>query len=289
MKYYEVRFTISCSPDVLPTARDVLAALSADAGFESFEDTDSGLTGYAQQALFDEALLRQVLSTFPLPSCQVAYTLSEAEDRDWNEVWEHEGFAPIIVGSQCIIHDGRHLEDADPARFRYAVEIDARLAFGTGTHETTRLMLSFLLDMDLTNRRVLDCGTGTGILAIAALKMGARDATGYDIDEWSADNARHNAVINGIDSRFTSLLGDATLLDGQPEGAFHIVMANINRNILLSDLPRFRRVLAPGGRLLLSGFYSDDIPLLQSRATTLGLTIVEERTDNRWAAIALEV
>ena len=132
--------------------------------------------------------------------------------------------------------------------------------------------------------RVLDCGTGTGILSICALKLGATEAVGYDIDEWSVDNARHNAVINGVDDRFTSLLGDATILN-KVEGTFDLVMANINRNILLNDLPLFRQKMAPGAVLILSGFYTADSPLLIDKAATLGLALRQQQADNDWACL----
>ena len=205
MKYFEAEFTISpYSSD----ASDMLAALAGEAGFETFEETDTGLKGYVQQSLFSEEALRDVLNDFPFEGVTITYAIREAEDRDWNEQWEQEGFEPITIKDHLVIHDGRHLPEGS---FPVAIEIDAKLAFGTGTHETTRMICATLLDSDLHNKRILDCGTGTGILSICALKLGAREAIGYDIDEWSADNARHNAVINRVDDRFQSLLGDATI------------------------------------------------------------------------------
>ena len=286
MKYFEVNFKIDASSELMQDARDVLSALAGEAGFETFEETAEGVKGYVQQALFNKPLLHQLIREFPLPSCNVTFTVSEAEDKDWNEQWEQEGFEPIVVSGErlevsggrlehtLIIHDGRHL--LDPLLITYnaslitSIEIDAHLAFGTGTHETTRMMVKQLLDTPLDGTRVLDCGTGTGILAIAALKLGACEAVGYDIDEWSADNARHNAVINQVDSHFTSLLGDATLLK-EVDGFFDVVLANINRNILLADMEAFVSKMAPHSTLLLSGFYQQDVPMLEAKALTLGL------------------
>ena len=324
MKYYEVTFTIKPATD---DARDIVAALAGEAAFETFEETTDGLKGYVQQQLFDDTLLRQTLDACPLPDLSVSYTVSEAEDRDWNEQWEQEGFEPILVEGgglmveggrsmveggrwmvdgemrpSILIHDGRHLANLERLDHleRLEIEIDTHLAFGTGTHETTRLMCAALLDLFSTHHspstihpspstiphppRVLDCGTGTGILAITALKLGAGEAVGYDIDEWSADNARHNAVINRVDDRFTSLLGDATILN-KVEGVFDIVTANINRNILLADMPAFVAKMAPQATLLLSGFYTDDIPLLVAKAEELGLQLVAQREDNTWACL----
>ncbi len=288
MKYFEVAFTLSpYSTD----ACDVLAALAGEVGFETFMETEDGLTGYVQQALFNEQTLKETIEDFPFDGISINYNVREAEDKDWNEQWEQEGFEPIEVrrkmedGRGIIIHDGRHLPvnitDQD-----ITIEIDAKLAFGTGTHETTRMICSTLLDLfgNLSPLKVLDCGTGTGILAICALKLGASEAIGYDIDEWSADNARHNAVINRVDDRFTSLLGDANILK-EVEGSFDLVMANINRNILLADMPMMHEKMAPGAQLILSGFYTADIPMLTEKAQSLGMKLVAQEEDNDWACV----
>ena len=290
MKYFEVAFTLSpYSTD----ACDVLAALAGEVGFETFMETEDGLTGYVQQALFNEQTLKETIEDFPFDGISINYNVREAEDKDWNEQWEQEGFEPIEVrrkmedGRGIIIHDGRHLpvniSDQD-----ITIEIDAKLAFGTGTHETTRMICSTLLDLfgNLSPLKVLDCGTGTGILAICALKLGASEAVGYDIDEWSADNARHNAVINRVDDRFTSLLGDVNILK-VVEGSFDLVMANINRNILLADMPMMHEKMAPGAQLILSGFYTADIPMLTEKAQSLGMKLVAQEEDNDWACVVL--
>ena len=290
MKYFEVAFTLSpYSAD----ACDVLAASAGEVGFETFMETEDGLTGYVQQALFNEQTLKETIEDFPFDGISINYIVREAEDKDWNEQWEQEGFEPIEVrrkmedGRGIIIHDGRHLPvnitDQD-----ITIEIDAKLAFGTGTHETTRMICSTLLDLfgNLSPLKVLDCGTGTGILAICALKLGASEAVGYDIDEWSADNARHNAVINRVDDRFTSLLGDVNILK-EVEGSFDLVMANINRNILLADMPMMHEKMAPGAQLILSGFYTADIPMLTEKAQSLGMKLVAQEEDNDWACVVL--
>ena len=280
MKYFEVKFTLSpYSTD----ASDVLSAMAGEAGFESFEETADGLLGYVQQSLFSEDTLQEVLSDFPFESITVTYDIREAEDRDWNEQWENEGFEPIILPG-LIIHDGRHLPDnLSILNSKFLIEIDAKLAFGTGTHETTRMICAELMQLQSVARG-LDCGTGTGILSICALKLGATEAVGYDIDEWSVDNARHNAVINRVDDRFTSLLGDATILN-KVEGTFDLVLANINRNILLADMPAMRERMSPGATLILSGFYTADSPLLIEKAATLGLTLTKQKEDHDWACL----
>ena len=289
MKYYEVNFTLS---PVNSDACDLLAALAGEAGFETFEETEEGLTGYVQQQLFDSAQLDLLLQSFPFPDVTVSYNVGEAEDRDWNEQWEQEGFDPIVVDNRLVIHDGRHLPEEwsmvngqwSMVNGQWSIEIDARLAFGTGTHETTRMVCSTLLTLPLDGKRVLDCGCGTGILGIVAMKLGASACTAYDIDEWSVDNTRHNAVINQVD--ITPLLGDATILN-KVEGKFGLVMANINRNILLNDLPTFRSKMADGAQLILSGFYTADIPLLVDKAEECGLRLVSQLEENGWACLLL--
>ena len=294
MKYFEVEFTISpYSAD----AADLLASLAGEAGFETFEETAAGLKGYVQQSLFAENVLKECIADFPFDGTSIIYNVREAEDRDWNEQWEQEGFEPIIVRSEesevrseITIHDGRHLPDTQS---EISIEIDAKLAFGTGTHETTRMicaqLISFLsphstLLENSGSARVLDCGTGTGILAIASLKLGAREAIGYDIDEWSVDNARHNAVINRVDSRFTSLLGDSSVIS-TIDGEFDLVLANINRNILLADMSRFVSKMHKGSVLILSGFYTADCPLLIEKAQSLGLSVISQNQDHDWACL----
>ena len=277
MRYFEVEFTISpYSVD----ASDILAAMAGEAGFETFEETETGLKGYVQQSVFDVAVLQTALEDFPFEGTNISYKIREAEDRDWNEQWEQEGFEPIIISDNLMIHDGRHLPDSMPD---IAIEIDAKLAFGTGTHETTRMICSTLLELQ-PKGRVLDCGTGTGILSICALKLGAQEAVGYDIDEWSVDNARHNAVINQVDDRFASVLGDASILN-KVEGSFDLVMANINRNILLNDMPQFVAKMNTGATLILSGFYTDDCQILIDKAQSLGLNLQQQKEDQQWACL----
>ena len=294
MKYFEVNMTIEpCSQD----AQDLLAALTAEAGFETYEETETGLKGYVQQALFDEETLKSVLAGFPIENTHIAYHVQEAEDKDWNEQWEQEGFEPIEVRSKMedgrgkmedrllVIHDGRHLPSAlSPQPSTLMIEIDAHMAFGTGTHETTRMICGQLLSMNLEGKRILDCGCGTGILGICALKLGAASCVGYDIDEWSTDNTRHNAVINHVDDRLEALCGDATLLSTFA-AEFDVVLANINRNILLQDMERFVSVMAPGATLILSGFYQADCQMLEEKAQTLGLHLSSIKNDGDWACM----
>ena len=318
MKYFEVEFTIlPFSTD----AADLLAAIAGEAGFETFEETSTGLMGYIQQDLLDVSTLQTSLNDFPFEGISISYDIRPAEDRDWNEQWEQEGFEPIVVkcgmrnvegemwNEECpviVIHDGRHLPEVMPTG-AIPIEIDAKLAFGTGTHETTRMICSELISFHIPHStfhnqepsfhiphstfhkiRVLDCGTGTGILSICALKLGAAEAIGYDIDEWSVDNARHNAVINQVDDRFTSLQGDASILN-KVEGNFNLVLANINRNILLADMESFRGKMAPGASLILSGFYTEDCEMLIEKAKTMGLKLTKQKEDQNWACLVFSL
>ena len=318
MKYFEVEFTIlPFSTD----AADLLAAIAGEAGFETFEETSTGLKGYIQQDQLDVSTLQTSLNDFPFEGISISYDIRPAEDRDWNEQWEQEGFEPIVVkcgmrnveggmrnveGPVIVIHDGRHLPEIMPTG-AIPIEIDAKLAFGTGTHETTRMICSELISFHIPHStfhnqepsfhiphstfhkiRVLDCGTGTGILSICALKLGAAEAIGYDIDEWSVDNARHNAVINQVDDRFTSLQGDASILN-KVEGNFNLVLANINRNILLADMESFRGKMAPGASLILSGFYTEDCEMLIEKAKTLGLKLTKQKEDQNWACLVFSL
>ena len=282
MKYFEVDFQLS---PLSQDACDILAALTADAGFESFEETQHGIRGYVQQPLLDRQALEDIVNNFPIMGTNIIYTINKAEDKDWNEQWEQEGFEPIIVGNNRLaIHDGRHLP-SQPADI--SVEIDARLAFGTGTHETTRMIWEWMLDMPMKGLRVMDAGCGTGILGIVALKLKASHVTAYDIDEWSSDNTRHNAVINRVDSQLSVYCGDASLLDSKTAD-YDLVLANINRNILLNDMPRFCQIMKQDAKLILSGFYTEDIPLLEARGKELGLTLTGAKNRDKWASIIMQ-
>ena len=286
MKYFEVIFKILAPKEQHSDVCDVLAAMAGEVGFESFELTEAGLKGYVQQDVFQATSLDEIVGALPFPDVTVEYQYAEADHRDWNEQWEQEGFEPIIVSPHLIIYDGRHCPSVVPDDC-LLVEIDAKMAFGTGNHETTRMMAHALTNLNLEGTMVLDCGTGTGILAIIALLRGASSAIGYDIDEWSVDNARHNAVLNHVDERFTSILGDSIVI-GQTGKHFDVVMANINRNILLADMPRMRQAMNDDALLLLSGFYLSDAEMLSVKAQELGMTPVKAYSEGEWACLVFK-
>lgn len=288
MKYLVATFKIETADDLMQTARELLADGAAEAGFESFEDTEEGLEGYVQKDLFDREMLDQSIANFPLDGTQITYEVKDAEDKDWNQEWEEQGFDPIYVADQVVIYDAKHPElypDTSNRPDIIEIGIEAKLAFGTGNHETTRMIITQLLQMPIKTKRVLDCGTGTGILALTASKLGAKECVGYDIDEWSVENAKHNAVLNGVDN-MEVLFGNSQVIN-HISGMFDIVLANINRNILLDDMRSFRSVMNPGASLILSGFYEEDIPVLLEKAEELGLHETARHTDNNWACLVL--
>jgi len=288
MKYYVANFDIECADELLQPARELLSAAACEAGFEAFEDTDNGIAGYVQRPLYDKEALDAAIVDYMPEGTQVTYNIEEVPDQDWNQDWEDQGFEPIGVSDHLVIYDAKHTDMSmfagDDGVMR--IFIEARNAFGTGTHQTTRMILRRLLGMDLEGKSVLDCGCGTGILGIVALRLGANRVLGYDIDEWSSENAKHNAALNGVDN-LDVLLGDASVLDGVKE-EFDVVIANINRNILLNDMTAFRSHLKTGGRLILSGFYETDVPMLEQAAQSNGLTIIDVVTDGEWACAMFE-
>jgi ribosomal protein L11 methyltransferase len=276
MKYIEVTFkTHPCTE----TVNDVVSALAGEIGFESFVECPEGVQAYIQQPLFDEEALRQMVADFPLPDASVTYTAQEAEDKDWNEEWEKNFFQPIVIGDRCCIHSTFH---HDTPRTEYEILINPQMAFGTGHHETTSSIIAELLEADLQGKSVLDMGCGTSILAILASMRGASRVTAIDIDDWCVNNSRDNIALNHRDN-ITVELGDARILAGREP--FDVVIANINRNILLADMPAYAEVMHSGSTLFMSGFYVDDIPVIRQKAESLGFRFEHHREKNRWVAV----
>lgn len=260
--YTELRVNLSPCDE---TATDILAALLAENGFESFVPDSTGLTAYVPIKLYDPATLREVIDNFPLPGYDIKTSVCTIEGQDWNSEWEKHYFQPIVVADKCVIHSSFH---KDIPECPYDIVIDPKMAFGTGHHATTSLIIAQLLDIDLKGKSVIDMGTGTGILAILAAMRGANPVTGIEIDPAAELNAEENVATNGhpeIDIR----LGDASLLPECPKA--DIFIANINRNIIIDDIHRYADRLNPGGTMLLSGFYEADIPMIMNHATPLGL------------------
>lgn len=248
----------------METATDIMASLLADAGYESFVPDEKGMTAYIRQADFSDEALKEALDSFPVEWLTVTATTSVVEGEDWNSEWEKNYFKPIVVADKCVIHSSFH---TDFPKCEHDIVIDPKMAFGTGHHATTSLIIEQLLDMDLQGRSVIDMGTGTGILAILAAMRGASPVVAIEIDPAAEINARENVVTNShpeIDVR----LGDASLLPGLTADIF---IANINRNIITGDLAAYAATLASGGVMLLSGFYEADIPVIMEVAAPLGL------------------
>lgn len=283
MKYFVANFKIECEAELMQPARELLSAAACEAGFEAFEDTDDGLLGYVQRPMYDKEALDAAIADYMPEGAAVSYAVEEVPDQNWNQGWEDEGFEPIGVSDNLVIYDAKHTDRemfaGDDGVMR--IFIEARNAFGTGTHQTTRMILRRLLAMDVQGKSVLDCGCGTGILGITASRLGANPVLGYDIDEWSADNAQHNAALNGVEN-MSVMLGDASVLDNV-EDRFDIVIANINRNILIADMPAFRAHMKQGAQLILSGFYEADVPMIEAAAKEHGLSLCDVVTDEEWA------
>ena len=288
MKYFVANFKIECEPELMQPARELLSAAACEAGFEAFEDTEDGLQGYVQRPLYNKEALDEAIADYMPEGATVTYDVEEVPDQDWNQGWEEEGFEPIGVSENLIIYDAKHTDmnmfaDNDGVM---RIFIEARNAFGTGTHQTTRMILRRLLGMNLNGKKVLDCGCGTGILGIVASRLGADRVLGYDIDEWSSENAKHNASINGV-GNLDVMLGDASVLDVVDE-EFDVVIANINRNILINDMSAFKRHMKNDGCLILSGFYESDVPMLEKAAMDNAMSLKDVVTDEEWACALFE-
>ena len=280
MKYLEVTFTTHPCNE---TVNDVVSALAGEIGFESFVECEGGIQAYIQQTLFDEEALKEMVVNFPLPDTRIEYTIKEAEDKNWNEEWEKNFFQPIVIGDRCCIHSTFH---KDTPKTEYEILINPQMAFGTGHHETTSLIIEELLDSELKDKSLLDMGCGTSILAILARMRGARPCTAIDIDEWCVRNSLENIELNHVDNIAVSQ-GDASSL--KYLGPFDVIIANINRNILLNDMKQYVRCMHPGSELYMSGFYVDDIPLIQAEAERNGLQFVHHQEKNRWAAVKFKL
>lgn len=262
---------------------DIIANITGECGFESFEEQDDTLVGYVQEELFDKAQLEAILDCFPIPDVKISYSIEKADYQDWNKPWEDAGFDPIVVDDLCIIHDTKHAMSIPHNMMD--IMVDAKMAFGSGTHATTRMVVSELLKTNLHSKSVLDCGCGTGILSIVASKHGAKSVVAYDIDEWSVENTKHNARLNAIEN-VDVLLGDIRVLS-QVNGKFDVIVANINRNILLEDMPTMKKHMAKNGKMIISGFYKEDVPLLEEKAKELGLQMESMNELDNWVSLSL--
>lgn len=278
MKYYEFDFILR--PDT-EDGRAILADEASDAGFDSFVDTDGGMQGFVQADKLDETVLERIVKNFPIQGVKIDYTKKAAEDKDWNAKWEDSGFEPIKIGNRLLVFDAKnHVANEYDAPIKIGIE--AKNAFGSGTHETTQMMLEAMLSSGVKGKSVLDCGCGTGILGIAAAKLGAANVVGYDIDEWSVRNTEHNAQLNGVEIH--AMEGDARVLS-HICGVFDVVLANINRNVLLQDMHSLKEVMSMEATFIVSGFYDSDVTAILAEADKLGLILSGRLSKGQWQCL----
>ncbi|MEY4611914.1 MAG: Ribosomal protein methyltransferase [Bacteroidota bacterium] len=270
MSTQQVRITAS------PDQADILLAELGEIGFDIFEDSDTGLIAYCQTDLFDLVVFKDLISRYQFLG-PIQYEIQEIQKQNWNAVWE-TNYDPIRIADLVFIRANFH-----PSEPGYQIEIviNPKMSFGTGHHETTFQMSQALFDLNLTGKSVLDAGTGTGILAFVAKKLGATFVRGFDIDEWSVENSIENASLNACEE---VEFGRGTILD-ESARMYDVLLANINRNILLDEMDEYAGRIVSGGDLLLSGFYTEDIPMLVERAEALGLNYVSQSEKNRWACL----
>ena len=270
MNYIEYDFTVS------PTemGAEILMAELAEVGFDSFVDTPTGIKAYIPKDSWNEQILQDIY-LLSNPEFTISYQITEIEQVNWNEEWE-KNFSPIVVEDLCTVRANFH----PVPNTRYDIVITPKMSFGTGHHETTYMMLQQLLPLSLEGAKVLDMGCGTGILAIMAALRGAHDIIAIDIDPWCVENATENVQQNDC-SFITIKEGDVSLIAGEQ---YNLILANINRNILLSDIPAYTQALLPQGLLLVSGFYEEDLPAIKEKCQKVGLTYLSHIERNRWVS-----
>lgn len=277
MKYIEVVFSFSSDEEYV---KDLLSNELGSVGFESFSMDGDEFVGYVQENVFDESALKSILESFPYDD-GIRFVARKAEDKDWNEEWEKNYFQPIVIGDECVVHGSFH---KNVPSAKYDIVINPKMAFGTGYHATTTLMMKALLRLDVAGKSLLDMGCGTAILAILAAKKGATEVVGIDIDEWAYENAKENIVMNGTPD-IELRLGGAEALKRE---SFDVILANINRNILLQDIRHYVERMRSGSLLFLSGFYESDIPVIEAETAKHGLRKLSYEMQNDWVAVQFE-
>ncbi|MFD2555351.1 50S ribosomal protein L11 methyltransferase [Sphingobacterium tabacisoli] len=273
MKYTAVNFV---SADIEEWQKDLLIAELGDIGFDTFEDNEDGFVGYIPSSNLDIQALETLLLA-QVSDYQLDYTVNDIEEQNWNTLWESD-FNPILVDDACYVRATFH--EAKPA-YDYEIVIDPKMSFGTGHHQTTSMMLSFVLANDFEGKRVLDMGCGTGILAILATKRGAASLVAVDYDSICVDSVEENKQLNNI-TNLESRLGSKDVIVGEK---YDVILANINRNILLDQLDTYASVLEMGGQLYLSGFYEgDDLNILKDKCDAIGFSFQEMKSMDSWCA-----
>lgn len=257
---------------------EILLAELQDTAFESFEETDKGLSAFVQAALHTDDILSDVM-ILQNPEFEILYEVEHIKTVNWNEEWE-KNFNPIEVGEECYIRAPFH-----PSKdVKYEIVIEPKMSFGTGHHQTTSMMIQHLLETDLIGKKTLDMGCGTAILAILAEMKGAKPIDAIDIDSWCYLNSIENAERNNC-KEISVYEGDASLLQGKK---YDVIIANINRNILLNDMKAYSSCLNKGGLLFLSGFYTEDIPIIDESCRQNGLQFQSQHDKDNWVALKYE-
>lgn len=275
MNYTKISFNLT--PDSIEN-REILVAVISDLAFESFDETEEQVLGYVPGESFNFAEMNEIISALPF-SVQTENEM--IPDQNWNEVWEKNYFKPLLIGNRCLVRAPFHTA-YEPAEFELVIE--PKMAFGTGNHETTTLVAEQILNMELAGKTVLDMGCGTGILGMLASLKGAKSVTAIDIDIWSFESTVENARLNNI-FNLEAKLGDAGLLGNE---TFEIIFANIHKNVIINDLPAYEKVLQPGGKLYLSGFYTHDMADVKKKAESLGLHETGFHEKNNWVVYSFE-
>ena len=254
---------------------EILIAELGYAGFESFVETEEGVTAYIQKEEWQDNILDDI-HVLNSDEFEISYTHEDIEQTNWNEEWE-KNFKPIVVDATCSVRAPFH----DKPNTQYDIVIEPKMSFGTGHHETTHMMIQHILSNDVAGKSVLDMGCGTGVLAILAEMKGAKPIDAIDIDNWCYLNSLENVERNNC-SEISMYEGDATLLK---EKQYDVIIANINRNILLRDLKIYISCLNSNGMLLLSGFYSHDIPVIEQECNLHGLKLKKTLQRNNWVSL----
>lgn len=274
MNFIQVNFSFDTFEEFMA---DILAAELAEIGFDSFVPCENGMQAFIPESKFNENNLKDAIDNYPL-EVVIAYEIVTVASKNWNEEWEKHYFEPIVIGEECVIHSSFH-KDIPVAK--YDIIIDPKMSFGTGHHETTSLVIGEILKMNLTGKKVLDMGCGTSVLAILAAMRGASELLAIDIDSWCTENSLENIALNKV-SGIEVKLGGAELLDGLH---FDIILANINRNILLADMEKYADCLTTGGELYMSGFYKADIPVIEAELNRNGLELIDFKEKNNWVVV----
>ncbi len=261
---------------------EILMAEISEAGFDTFMETDNGFEAYVEMENYDKGQLESIKEKYSQQT-PLSFSINRIEKQNWNEEWE-KNYEPIIVDDRCLIRADFHQIEK---KYLYEIIITPKMSFGTGHHQTTYLMIKNQLDLDHQNKRVMDAGCGTSILSVMAAKLGAREVEAFDIDEWSVSNGKENIEVNGCSNIVHQQLGK--LSDFTFEGKFDIILANINKNVLLDEMELYKSFLQPNGLLLLSGFYTSDISDLLREANPLALQEVRRDEKETWAALLLQL